>query len=254
MNTGLQDAFNLGWKLALVCRGEAGDGLLDTYETERRPVAELVVDSGDRRRERTGSDRPGGASCPRCRAPPQPQRSGRGPSRGGGRCGDRPLLPQITRGRRRRAARGWGRASCCRTQRRYNRSTASRGRCTSSPITRATRCSCSVVRKATRPGSTALVAELAERSWAIVDAVLGLSTHPGPQAVGRLADSVAARLDVTDVTVLAVRPDRYIGLRDDTRRSPGRRRLPRRARRVAPGRSRIDSLAFRAPVRVHDEG
>ena len=30
MNTGLQDAFNLGWKLALVCRGEAGAGLLDT--------------------------------------------------------------------------------------------------------------------------------------------------------------------------------------------------------------------------------
>ena len=43
MNTGLQDAFNLGWKLALVCRGAAGPGLLDTYETERRPVAELVV-------------------------------------------------------------------------------------------------------------------------------------------------------------------------------------------------------------------
>ena len=46
MNTGLQDAFNLGWKLAMVCRGEAGAGLLDTYETERRPVAELVVASG----------------------------------------------------------------------------------------------------------------------------------------------------------------------------------------------------------------
>ena len=46
MNTGLQDAFNLGWKLALVCRGEAGAGLLDTYEAERRPVAERVVSSG----------------------------------------------------------------------------------------------------------------------------------------------------------------------------------------------------------------
>ena len=46
MNTGLQDAFNLGWKLALVCRGSAGEGLLDTYETERRPVAVRVVESG----------------------------------------------------------------------------------------------------------------------------------------------------------------------------------------------------------------
>ena len=47
MNTGIQDAFNLAWKLAMVCRDEAGDGLLDSYEAERRPVAELVVSSGN---------------------------------------------------------------------------------------------------------------------------------------------------------------------------------------------------------------
>jgi FAD binding domain len=46
MNTGLHDAFDLGWKLALVGHGEAGMGLLDTYEAERRPVAERVVSSG----------------------------------------------------------------------------------------------------------------------------------------------------------------------------------------------------------------
>ena len=46
MNTGIQDAFNLGWKLALVCRGEAEPALLDSYEIERRPVAERVVESG----------------------------------------------------------------------------------------------------------------------------------------------------------------------------------------------------------------
>ena len=39
MNTGIQDAVNLGWKLALVLRGRAGDALLDTYEAERLPVA-----------------------------------------------------------------------------------------------------------------------------------------------------------------------------------------------------------------------
>ncbi|MBB4891115.1 2-polyprenyl-6-methoxyphenol hydroxylase-like FAD-dependent oxidoreductase [Streptomyces olivoverticillatus] len=39
MNTGIQDAFNLGWKLAFVLRGLAGPALLDTYEEERLPVA-----------------------------------------------------------------------------------------------------------------------------------------------------------------------------------------------------------------------
>jgi hypothetical protein len=47
MNTGLQDAFNLAWKLALVCNGVADAALLDSYEAERRPVAEMVARSGD---------------------------------------------------------------------------------------------------------------------------------------------------------------------------------------------------------------
>ncbi|WP_338491631.1 FAD-dependent monooxygenase [Streptomyces sp. SJL17-4] len=43
MNTGIQDAANLAWKLALVVRGEAGPGLLGSYDAERRPVGEEVV-------------------------------------------------------------------------------------------------------------------------------------------------------------------------------------------------------------------
>ncbi|MGW7520368.1 FAD-dependent monooxygenase [Streptomyces sp. NPDC054796] len=43
MNTGLQDAANLGWKLAAVLGGHAGDALLDTYEGERHPVGALVL-------------------------------------------------------------------------------------------------------------------------------------------------------------------------------------------------------------------
>jgi 2-polyprenyl-6-methoxyphenol hydroxylase-like FAD-dependent oxidoreductase len=39
-NTAVEDAVNLGWKLAAVLRGQAPPGLLDTYETERRPLAE----------------------------------------------------------------------------------------------------------------------------------------------------------------------------------------------------------------------
>jgi 2,4-dichlorophenol 6-monooxygenase len=44
MNTGIQDVHNLAWKLRLVCEGAAGDALLDTYETERRPVARENAD------------------------------------------------------------------------------------------------------------------------------------------------------------------------------------------------------------------
>nr|AFU65887.1 DacO3 [Dactylosporangium sp. SC14051] len=43
LNLGLQDAVNLGWKLAGRVRGWAPDTLLDTYDPERRPVAERVV-------------------------------------------------------------------------------------------------------------------------------------------------------------------------------------------------------------------
>lgn len=43
MNTGLQDAANLGWKLAAAVRGVAPPGLLDTYHTERHPVGAAVL-------------------------------------------------------------------------------------------------------------------------------------------------------------------------------------------------------------------
>ncbi|MGW7270743.1 FAD-dependent monooxygenase [Streptomyces sp. NPDC054864] len=43
MNTGIQDACNLAWKLALVVRGTAGPTLLTSYDAERRPVGEEVV-------------------------------------------------------------------------------------------------------------------------------------------------------------------------------------------------------------------
>ncbi|GAA0552581.1 rifampin monooxygenase [Paractinoplanes ferrugineus] len=45
LNLGLQDAVNLGWKLAARVRGWAPDSLLDTYPAERRPVAEEVLDN-----------------------------------------------------------------------------------------------------------------------------------------------------------------------------------------------------------------
>ncbi|MET9442523.1 FAD-dependent oxidoreductase [Streptomyces sp. NPDC006610] len=45
LNTGLQDAANLGWKLAAVLNGHAGDALLDTYHRERHPVGASVLRS-----------------------------------------------------------------------------------------------------------------------------------------------------------------------------------------------------------------
>ena len=45
MNVGIQDAMNLGWKLAAVVKGEAPECLLDTYERERRPVGVYLHDT-----------------------------------------------------------------------------------------------------------------------------------------------------------------------------------------------------------------
>jgi 2-polyprenyl-6-methoxyphenol hydroxylase-like FAD-dependent oxidoreductase len=45
MNTGLQDAANLSWKLVAAAQGWAPEGLLDTYESERHPVGRLVLRS-----------------------------------------------------------------------------------------------------------------------------------------------------------------------------------------------------------------
>lgn len=45
MNTGIQDAYNLGWKLASVVRGEAAESLLDSYSAERVPVGARLLDT-----------------------------------------------------------------------------------------------------------------------------------------------------------------------------------------------------------------
>lgn len=44
MNTGLQDACNLAWKLSLATKGFASEALLDSYEAERRPVAAAMIE------------------------------------------------------------------------------------------------------------------------------------------------------------------------------------------------------------------
>ncbi|MFG3406248.1 FAD-dependent monooxygenase [Streptomyces sp. NPDC048142] len=62
MNTGIQDAFNLGWKLGLVLAGHADAELLDTYEEERLPVAARTLELTSERLRATleAIRRPGG--------------------------------------------------------------------------------------------------------------------------------------------------------------------------------------------------
>ncbi|MVM35986.1 3-(3-hydroxyphenyl)propionate hydroxylase [Spirosoma sp. HMF4905] len=51
MNTGIQDAYNLGWKLAAVIQGEANDRLLDTYAEERIPIADWLLKTTSERQQ-----------------------------------------------------------------------------------------------------------------------------------------------------------------------------------------------------------
>ncbi|GLS22890.1 FAD-binding monooxygenase [Labrys miyagiensis] len=48
MNTGMQDAFNLAWKLAMVVHGQASPSLLDSYSPERSAVGKLVLQNASR--------------------------------------------------------------------------------------------------------------------------------------------------------------------------------------------------------------
>lgn len=56
MNTGIQDAHNLGWKLGLVQKDAAAPGLLDSYHAERHPVGQRLLDTTDRAFQFAASD------------------------------------------------------------------------------------------------------------------------------------------------------------------------------------------------------
>jgi 2-polyprenyl-6-methoxyphenol hydroxylase-like FAD-dependent oxidoreductase len=59
LNLGIQDAFNLGWKLAAEAGGWAPEGLLDSYHTERHPVAADVLDTARAQMELMSLEAPG---------------------------------------------------------------------------------------------------------------------------------------------------------------------------------------------------
>lgn len=58
MNTGMQDAINLGWKLASAIRGEGGDELLDSYTIERHRVGQNLLSTTDRMFEMMATTNP----------------------------------------------------------------------------------------------------------------------------------------------------------------------------------------------------
>lgn len=66
-NTGVQDAANLAWKLAMVLKGEAGEALLDTYEAERLPVGQLTVEQAYARYIRRVTPEEAGPDTPEMR-------------------------------------------------------------------------------------------------------------------------------------------------------------------------------------------
>lgn len=57
MNVSMQDCYNLGWKLALVIKGIAKPSILSTYQSERRRVAQDLIDF-DHRLSRLFSGKP----------------------------------------------------------------------------------------------------------------------------------------------------------------------------------------------------
>jgi 2-polyprenyl-6-methoxyphenol hydroxylase-like FAD-dependent oxidoreductase len=215
MNTGLQDAFNLGWKLAMVCRGEATPALLDSYEAERHPVARLIVDSGtaaERAQLTTGEEQRAARDAEFRRTFADPESAlqeavaaaelnrsyAESPAVSGsaGEIGPGARLPETL------DVYPHGGEPCC------------------------------LHELAHHPGHTVLVLggpggpaeevsgvvgalEKATAGSGVFDAVAGLCIDPGNEPVGRVDESVARQFGVAGITVLIVRPDRYVGLRDD---------------------------------------
>jgi hypothetical protein len=216
MNTGLQDAFNLGWKLALVCRGEASDALLDTYEIERRPVAERVASSGADaeagqalrstagRAERDAGIRTVygdvGTAHHEAVGHAELDRSYEGspivsgsPSEGvpaGRLLPDTPPADHPSHGSAPLHAFGH----------------------------RAGHTVMVLGGPAADPGTVAKLVErldAAHRNSPVVEAFLGFSTRPGEGEVGRIDEAAADLLEINGLTILAIRPDRYVGMRHD---------------------------------------
>ena len=217
MNTGIQDAFNLGWKLALVCQGVSGQGLLDSYEAERRPVAIRIVESGaaaeavqtltavDERATRDAAFRqvlgePESAHH-EAAAAAEVDRFYADSGVIAGDAGRHPVpgvrLPDGIPAQQ-----------------------AGGGDCTLCELTHHPGHTLFVLGGPDAVGSevAALVEALgaAVQDSPMVDAVLGMAIAGDDPGLGRINEAVAERLGIDAITILAVRPDRYVGFRGNS--------------------------------------
>jgi 2-polyprenyl-6-methoxyphenol hydroxylase-like FAD-dependent oxidoreductase len=216
MNTGLQDAFNLGWKLALVCREAAGEHLLDSYGVERRPVAEQVVASGaDVEAGRALSDpvarmRRDAAIRLDFSDPTSSRHDAAAAAEIDRSYAGSPIVAGT-------AAPGIAAGNLLPSTVEVDHPAAGR-----SPLHRFTHRAGHTLLviggPAADPGAVEELAAGPQATHAgseIVEAAFGFSAQSGGTGVGRIDAKVAERLGIAGLTVLAIRPDRYVGLRHD---------------------------------------
>jgi 2-polyprenyl-6-methoxyphenol hydroxylase-like FAD-dependent oxidoreductase len=203
MNTGIQDAFNLGWKLALACQGANKPVLLDSYEEERRPVALRIAATGeDFESNQTMTE--------------QHDRAAR----------DEAMRQMFADP----SATHHEVVAAAELDRSYAESDLVVGighdhLSPGDPLPNAmavqppTGGPCALHELTHRLGHTLLelvtTLEVAHRGSPVIDAVIGLCTRPMGPRIGRIDESVADRLGIDGVTILAVRPDRFVGFRHD---------------------------------------
>jgi len=214
MNTGLQDAFNLGWKLAPVCKGVSGPALLDSYEAERRPVALRVVESGEAveggqamtaKDDRAARD----AVIRETYADPESAHH------------EAVAAAELDRSY----------ADCGAVMGDTGNGVAPGYRLPDTlPVHPAAGEPCALHELTHRPDHTLLVLggreaapadvldlvtalEAAHAGSPVVGAVLGLCTRMAGPPIGRIDESVADQVGIEHVTLLAVRPDRFVGFR-----------------------------------------
>jgi 2-polyprenyl-6-methoxyphenol hydroxylase-like FAD-dependent oxidoreductase len=216
MNTGLQDAFNLGWKLALLWRGAEGAALLDSYEAERRPVALRIVANGYAFEGNQSNQ----AQRKRARRDEEIRRTFTDPSSAHHEA-----------------------AAAAELDRSYADSRLVMGNpCdllapgellpNTIPVLSATGDPCKLHQLTHRLGHTVLVLggkavaheevllltnglQALSRDSPVIDAVLGFCVGPARSGIGGIEDFVADQLGIEGMTILAVRPDRFIGFRHD---------------------------------------
>jgi hypothetical protein len=217
MNCGLQDAVNLAWKLALVCQGAAEPGLLDSYEAERRPVAEMIAQSGDvTERAQTLTD--------------STERDSRDKAMRAVFAGPTALHHEVVAETELNVNYSGSTIVCGDTNshlapgQRFPDTIPvqllDRGPCRLHELTR--RAGHTLVPLG---GPTARASALAEllatlqklaTGSLLLEAAVAIGTRPDlPDHIGRFEPAAADLLGVQDITLFAVRPDGYIGLRSD---------------------------------------